>query len=610
MSAPEQFIDYDNVLNLLRAFEKPNRDVPLATYQLWHVIHHPLFLESQTPIRKVIAIKKIVKLHVNLLADLNNHFAEIIRRRFLNDIVYDGRKVMAQLEITERQMRSQQKSAIELLTKIINEEEANFRQNHLRRQRLGLGKKPYARLFGVESFVDHFTKQLLESQHHNIFILTGMGGSGKTSIAHKTLEQVLSKHHIQKVTKLFIDEGVIKPNNLIGRLGRKLLKKNEQISNLTTPEIQNRIIEHLEITPTIIFLDGVEEGIDGVLDSMRPLSEFARILITSRIAPSDKRGCYISTVPTLSFDQASELFHYELDHIHQGLETPKFSSNVFREIYAKTGSNPLAIQLIAGLSEKMQLNQIFLELVQVEDLEVTEVYQRIYARIWEFLNPEQRDILICLALFRKNQVTAETLLRLQHHPDRKKSTLTNQDFFAVIDYLRIRSLIEIEQSGDEGSQHLRYGIHNLTRSFLHSSVIAWPSAWIPPTNYQKQTATYSPIQFIQQGIENWLSYADTLDDPNRPEDEVVKDLNSIVEIIDLGLYWNKLLPRSLELLNVVWHMLQRHGYFDILEPQLKKAVDFLSHQNANLKIIYQLENRLGEIYRLVGRGNEALKLHQ
>ncbi|MEM9773861.1 MAG: tetratricopeptide repeat protein [Chloroflexota bacterium] len=602
-----KYIDYNAILSLLRAFERPGKDIPGLVLKLWHILHHDEFALNQNPVRDAIIIKKILKGHVDTLEGLNEQSATIVRRRFLNNTVYNGREVADQLNMTERQLRNQQKLAIEHLTKIINAEEENFRRKHLNLQRLSLGTNPYSKLFGVGDFVTKFSDDLAHNPHYQIYILTGIGGIGKTSIAHSALDYILEQQHFHRVERFFIEDGQIDPNELVQKIGRRILRLSDRSQRWSTAELQMKLIEHLSYFPSIIFIDGIEEKIDDIVGAIKPLSQMARVLVTSRIAPSSKGGIFIRPVPRLDFEQACQLLQYELDHIHQQQQGFPISRDNFRAVYMKIGGNPLALQLIAGLSEQMPLDYIFDELIHVKNLEVTSLYQRIYARVWEFLDTPGRNVLICLALFRQNQVTADTLLRLQHTPHSTSRAFSFSELQKVIEYLRRRSLIEL--SVGEAGRPLRYGIHNLTRAFLHSAVIAWPTAWEPPSNYQQDKAVYSPFQFIEQGIQNWLNAADQLDAPNRSEDDVIKDLNSIVEILDLGLYWDETLEASVEMLRIVWQVLQRYGYFDVLEPQLIKAIGFLDSHKANPVITVKLNNRLGEIHRETGRLDDAEKLY-
>jgi hypothetical protein len=133
-------------------------------------------------------------------------------------------------------------------------------------------------------------------------------------------------------------------------------------------------------------------------------------------------------------------------------------------VYALTGGNPLALKLVAGLVAVLPLPQVLSDLAHSRSDQVETMYKHIYWKAWHTLPPDAQALLQSMPLVADYGALPDQLQAI--------SGLSEAQFWPALQALAARSLVEIQGT----TSHRRYGIHSLTRTFLHTEIIHWPSS--------------------------------------------------------------------------------------------------------------------------------------
>ncbi|MEM9775349.1 MAG: NB-ARC domain-containing protein [Chloroflexota bacterium] len=555
------------------------------------------------------AINEVISHALELLDDRNPEFGLLLLRRFVSEKPITLREMAKTNRPTawkkeETRLNQVQKKAITELAEIINGEEQKSRAHFKAEMVHNLGASSYQELVGTLKLEQELVDNLLNNQHIHIYMLTGYGGVGKSSLADRMIRLALEKQLFYHVIRIDVINGVIKPDLLIKKLAYKLFNKPLDPA-ASIDQLDKQIAQSLTTLPWLIFIDGIEDKLEPILEKIKQFSGPSKFIVTSREKPADQNQIYCKEIPTLSMSDGYILFTQTLNAVHEQPVGNHFGLTHFTPIFDKVGGNPFAIKLVATLTRQMSLPDILEDLKLVDHAQIRALYDRVYKRIWGMLDQKSRQIMISLALFNKKHVTHQMILSMNQlsHVGNGLVPIDNSDLHSCLIQLNNQSLVET--SGSILDQNYRYGLHNLTHSYLRTSIIQWPVGFEILDHHGQVT----PLPQIQQGLEDWLAQANHLDDGIRPESQILEDLNSITEVIDLALYWPETRLQAVELLQNVWSLLQRHGHFDTLEPQLVKAISFLEKDPEASGIIGRLRNRLGQIWQIKNNHKQALALH-
>ncbi len=601
----KQFVDYKSLHSLLKAFGTTDKPVPNKIRNLGH-LSQQLKSADVTGHELKIAAQKLARDAINKLEKINSLHSALLSEHFLNPHPEKSKieHVRKELNLTDRQFLAEQKKAITTLANILNEQEEQYLKRRLTDQKYELISQSQNQLFGLQEITTTLYQALLTNPIASVTVLSGMGGMGKSTLGNQIALTALDGMAFHSFVRIEAPLGFLTEDSLYRDILSELKSK---ISNLDDVRPNKRSLARvLNQFATLIYIDGIEERIDPLLEAIIPIKGKSKFLITSRQVPDVKFDLFHHPLKPLPSALAKELLGatqsslvFRLDSFESAV-----SADEFERIYQKVGGNPLAVKLIAGLLAEMSTDEVMNELQHVHHTDTDVVFERVFFRVWREMHDRSKQILICLGLFQQTYVTKATLLRLNGLPNQSRPRVTPESLTEILNDLRLRSLVEIHR--EVGSPEIRFGIHNLTRTFLHSNVIEWPVSFFLKT----KNGTFSPLSIVEEGLKEWLAHSERLEEFDRPEKEVIHDLNSISEIIYLGLCWDQTRSLAIELMQVVWSLLQKHGYFSTLEAHLKKAIDELNSSSRDPENLIRLQNRLGQIWRLNGEGQRALKYHQ
>ena len=204
-----------------------------------------------------------------------------------------------------------------------------------------------------------------------------------------------------------------------------------------------------------------EDDIDSLIEEIKVFVNPSKFMITSRRKPSSLSGSYTVYIPELAPETAKQLVLDQAKRV--GLERiiEEIDENM-ESIYSLVGGIPLALKLLVGLLDVLPLSIVMEEFqsAQLEDIE--SVYKYIYWQSWNVLSENAKSLLIGMVQASEVGVTLENI--------RAWSGLLQKELIKVINELYLRSLIEWRGNIEDR----RYGIHQLTLTFLQTDIVKWP----------------------------------------------------------------------------------------------------------------------------------------
>jgi hypothetical protein len=219
--------------------------------------------------------------------------------------------------------------------------------------------------------------------------------------------------------------------------------------------------------PWLIWIDGFEADISHLADGLSKLANPSKFILTSRHRPS-AGPFFVKPLQALSFTAAAQLLRDYARRIGR-LPMADAPEEQIAAIYDKVGGNPLALKLVVGLSDQHSIPTILNDLTELKiDNRIEDMYNHIYWKAWNSLNKNAQTVLKAMIM-----TTPSTPGDL--HYIASMCAEVSGDLRAVsaaLDDLIQRSLVE--PHGSPWDAEKLYGIHSLTRSFLHTEIIDYP----------------------------------------------------------------------------------------------------------------------------------------
>ena len=339
------------------------------------------------------------------------------------------------------------------------------------RQRLA--HLPDQRLFGRDEAQAKLESLLLAEGRPWLIALDGLGGIGKTALAHALAQATLPRRRFYDLAWVsarqeeFLPEGVLRPvlqpalsvETLVDSL---LTQLDPRLILARAPEEKLAILSRwLKTQPYLVVVDNLETALDyqSLLPLLQRLANPSKFLITSRYSlRTQGAGIHCQTLRGLSQTDAAALLNYEAEA--RDLPTLAGASPAqLARIHQVVGGNPLALKLVVGQLSVLPLAQVLDHLRQAGSKSVEDLYTYIYWQAWELLSPAGKQTLIAMPLAQAGSF--EEVM--------EESELDALQAGQALRELTSLSLVEV--GGD--LERPDYRIHRLTETFLLNEVIKW-----------------------------------------------------------------------------------------------------------------------------------------
>jgi len=332
---------------------------------------------------------------------------------------------------------------------------------------------PDQRLFGRDEAQAKLESLLLAEGRPWLIALDGMGGIGKTSLAHALAQATLPRRRFYDLAWIsarqeeFLPEGILRPvmqpalsvetfvDTLLTQLDPSLILARAHEEKLAI------LTRWLKTQPYLVVVDNLETAVDyqSLLPLLQRLANPSKFLITSRYSlRTQGAGIHCQTLHGLSQADAAALLKYEAEA--RDIPTlAQASPAQLESIHQVVGGNPLALKLVVGQLSVLPLAQVLDNLRQADSKTVEDLYTYIYWQAWELLSPAGKQTLVAMPLAQEGSF--EEVM--------EESELDAIQAGQALRELTSLSLVEV--GGDLERPH--YRIHRLTETFLLNEVIKW-----------------------------------------------------------------------------------------------------------------------------------------
>ena len=415
-----------------------------------------------------LATNEVLLSAIEALENQDAELAEILTARFPDDLTLYA--VANKLNISTDAVSRKQKAAIDALTGIILEQEWLRREEMSQTIQTNLPPPSYRQLFGAEKAQAELLEQLLKPESRWVIAIVGMGGIGKTALADAVAREAIKTFYFETVVWLRVEPQTmsgrsLSPELTFDNLVADLLQRLRPESKAVTPQQRlGEVRQILKSSSHLIIVDNLETDTDTayLLAHLGDLADPGKFLITSRTRAPNEAVAYHFAVDELSLEDVVKLLKHHAENAGIMAMSEATTADL-KAIYEVTGGNPLALKLVVNLLDVQSLPQVLDGLVQNQTGPVEALYRRIYQQTWQTLSEEARQLLKCLPLVGSTGADSGYL--------KVVSGLSEGQLWPAIQELRSRSLLEVW-----GTLHdRRYGIHQLTETFLKIDVIHWPS---------------------------------------------------------------------------------------------------------------------------------------
>ncbi|MCB9137062.1 MAG: hypothetical protein H6642_01795 [Caldilineaceae bacterium] len=423
------------------------------------------------------ATNQVLQNALDCLATENAEGCKILELRFA-----EGRaahQVAVMLAMAEGTVWRKQSEAIQRLTEIIRVREEHAREERLSRFADRIETATYTHLLGRGAHLLSLEQQFMQPGPPWQIAIEGMGGIGKTSLAHMLSRRLLGNTRWQDFAwvsvrqAIFngggaikeIDQPILTSEELIEELIRQLTGEEKDKAPLVYPQKVALLKELLHARPHLIVIDNLETLTDqeALMESLRWLANPTKFLLTTRYSHFHTAGLYHFAVPELTAKDSLALMRQEA-RLHNTPGVEEAEDDELMPIFAAVGGNPLALRLVVGQLHAQGLTRVLADLRDARGRKTTEMYAYVYRRAWQELDENARKVFLLMPLAVDGGGEFEYLVEMG-----ALGGLSYGQISDGLDELVQRNLVD--SRGD--LQQRRYSIHGLTRTFLQQEVLGW-----------------------------------------------------------------------------------------------------------------------------------------
>jgi tetratricopeptide (TPR) repeat protein len=357
-------------------------------------------------------------------------------------------------------------------------------------------------MIGREADLDEIVTSLGNETQH--YMVLGMTGIGKKTLANNIAHKILKKNFYDVIIWLTAQDGSLTFDIFLEHMA--LVFDDQYLNRLETEEREKAAFNLLQQKAVLFIINGLHEIFDEkVLQFINRFTYDDAVIITSDVNPYFFDNYKTTTLRGLSKKEVHQLVELEGKRI--GLPNlGKVPENIINDLHRLTSGNPYVIKLSIGqIKAGIPFERVLLGLEQARG----KVFDDVFAKSWSIIDENQKDLLMCLSLFR----SPASSLALQ-------SISENSDWDFAEDISNLINLSLVETNGAFLTEDIRYSILPLTRSYAKNKLnetLSGSKFYLNFVNYfSEYVATFlKDFQALTIEIENlrfmiaWLKENDT-----------------------------------------------------------------------------------------------------
>lgn len=419
---------------------------------------------SPTALR--LATNRILLAGIEELQESDETGAKVLNQRFADDNTL--LMVANKINVSEHTVSRIQRAAIVRLASILYERETEARRLRASRLESKLPPSSYSELFGVEEARTQVIERLIHADGPGVVAIVGIGGIGKTALADAVTRRLVHELQFEDLAWLRSEPQTmsghsLSPEHTMDNLVTEIANSLGLENAVGTRENRlDQIRQLLKDRSHLIIIDNLESHFETayLVEKLNDLAKPSKFILTTRTRQISEAAVFQFELHELSLKDAASLVTRHANDI--GLqEVARMDEESMREIYAVTGGNPLALKLVIGMLDLVPLQQILNDLKVSRPGMIEDLYQHIYWQAWQILSQDAKSLLQAMPLIGESGGSPDYLQTI--------SKLPTERFWPALLELRSRSLVETRGTIKEK----RYGVHQLTESFLRTEIIHW-----------------------------------------------------------------------------------------------------------------------------------------
>jgi hypothetical protein len=394
------------------------------------------------------------------------HHAELLRSRWegasMGNVAQTANRV-------ESNLYKKEELAFFALASVLAGQERALRRDRKRQWLRALPQLDYTHLVGTTAKIEQLLPHFRHEDAPWIIALVGMGGVGKTTLAHTLISELVAGGRFDRVAwvsaqqsqfsldgtiQFYSDRPALSLETMVGELGRHLMGYAPEQWQVPVFDKEAEVQDYLLATPSIVVVDNLEtvSDMNGLLPFLRSTRGASKFILTSRVTPHQVGDIFNYSVPPLTFEESLTLIHKEAQNRNiAGLLN--CSTEIAYAIYDATGGNPLALRLVVGQIDLHGLLPVLTELRHARGVGAS-LYRYLYDWVWQTLSGENRAVLHALLLLTDENSTADAIQQF--------TGLPSETILQALQQLITQNLVTLQGT----METRRYTLHNLTRAFL------------------------------------------------------------------------------------------------------------------------------------------------
>lgn len=461
-----------------------NSDDVLEALRLWHggdVSHWPLAhlrlgiqLSQNQSIHSSFAESGLATQNRAILAFGLEHLRtvspeseDLLRQRFEHrqDVI----AVANSLNVAQSSLYYRQRQGISQLTDILIQLEEDASKDWQERMQARLDLPTYTELVGMAEPQSTIVQALLSQDEHFIVSIDGLGGLGKTALAHKTSSDFIHSRRFEEIAwvtakqthltsrgRLQVESG--RPALTFSMLLDKLTNQFDLPEGVKGTSLQKQrfVKQFLQERACLIIIDNLETIADyqGLIPELKNLQNPSKFLLTSRFRLIDHSGVFSYSLSELERTAAYALIRLEAERTGFS-DLVNAKDKELQRIYELVGGNPMALKLVAGQLRFHSLPRVLERLAESQHNDSgIGLFDYIYYEAWETLDDAQKTVLLTLTQAGESGFTLQHIVSLSDLPEFKVES--------CLEDLILISLVD--QKGTLWER--KYSLHRLTELFL------------------------------------------------------------------------------------------------------------------------------------------------